>query len=40
MNGKLFYPQTETMAQIHSIRNITPGAIATCGVLVRYSHLS
>jgi hypothetical protein len=38
MNGELLYPQTETMAQIHEIRNITPGAIATCGVLVRYCH--
>jgi hypothetical protein len=36
MNGESLHPQTETMAQIHEIRNITPGAIATCGVLVRY----
>lgn len=36
MNGESLYPQTETMAQIHEIRNITPGAIATCGVLVCY----
>ena len=36
MNGKLIHPQTETMAQIHEIRNITPGAIAICGVLVHY----
>jgi|ERR1700678_317259 hypothetical protein len=36
MNGESHHPQTETMAQIHEIRNITPGAIATCGVLVRY----
>jgi hypothetical protein len=36
MNGELLHPQTETMAQIHEIRNITPGAIAICGILVRY----
>ena len=38
MNGTLLHPQTETMARIHGIRNITPSAITTCGVLVRYSH--
>jgi len=36
MNGELLHPQTETMAQIHEIRNITPGAIAICGILVHY----
>jgi len=36
MNGELLHPQTETMAQIHEIRNITPGAIAICGILVCY----
>jgi hypothetical protein len=36
MNGELLHPQTETMAQIHEIRNITPGAIALCGILVCY----
>jgi len=39
MNGELLHPQTETMAQIHDIRNITPGAIATCGILVCHHHL-
>lgn len=37
MNGNVVYPQSETMARLHNIRNITPGAIATCGVLVCYS---
>ncbi|KAF8149986.1 hypothetical protein B0H34DRAFT_757228 [Crassisporium funariophilum] len=37
MNGTLLHPQTETMARIHSIHNITPGAIATCGVLARWA---
>ena len=36
MSGELIHPQTETMAGIHNIRNITPGAIATCAILVRY----
>ena len=36
MNGESLHPQTETMAQIHEIRSITLGTIATCGVLVRY----
>jgi hypothetical protein len=36
MNGELLHPQTKTMAQIHEIRNITPGTIAVCGILVRY----
>lgn len=39
MNGELVYPHTETMARIHNIRNITPGAIATCSVLVSYFYL-
>ncbi len=34
MNGEIFRPQTETMARIHGIYNITPGAIAACSVLV------
>lgn len=34
MNGESFHTQNETMARIHNIRNITPGAIATCGVVV------
>jgi len=37
MNGELLHPQTETMAQIHEIRNITPGAIAICGILARWA---
>ena len=39
MSGESIQPQTETMAGIHSIRNITPGAIATCAILVHYCHL-
>lgn len=39
MTGELVHPQTETMAGIHNIRNITPGAIATCAILVCYCHL-
>ncbi len=39
MNGESMNPQTETMASIHHIRNITPGAIATCAVLVCSCHL-
>ena len=39
MNGETFHPQTETMARIHSICNITPGAIAACSVLVRHHSL-
>jgi len=35
MNYGSVQPQTETMAPTHNIRNITAGAIATCGVLVR-----
>ena len=35
MNGEIFRPQTETMARIHGIYNITPGAIAACAILVR-----
>ena len=38
MSGELFQPQNETMARIHYIRNITPGAIATCGILVCCYH--
>src|ERR1700678_3320736 len=38
MNGETVHPQTETMARIHNIRNITPGAIATCSVLVCYCY--
>ena len=34
MKGESLRNQTETMARIHDIRNITPGAIATYGVLV------
>ncbi|KAF8809195.1 hypothetical protein BYT27DRAFT_7241272 [Phlegmacium glaucopus] len=37
MNGESFHPQAETMARIHNIRNITPGAIATCGILARWA---
>lgn len=37
MNGQSLHPQTETMAHIHNIRNITPGAIATCGMLARWA---
>lgn len=39
MSGESIHPQTETMAGIHNIRNITPGAIATCAILVHYCHL-
>jgi hypothetical protein len=39
MNGNFVYPQTETMAQIHNIRNITTGAIATCSILVCCCYL-
>jgi hypothetical protein len=35
MSGESIQPQTETMASIHNVRNITPGAIATCAILVR-----
>ena len=35
MAGVAYRPQTETMAQIHGIRNITLGAIATTSILVR-----
>ena len=38
INGEAFHPHTETMARIHNIRNITPGAIATCSVLVCYYY--
>jgi hypothetical protein len=38
MDGESFHPQAETMARIHNIRNITPSVIATCGILVRYTH--
>ncbi len=34
MKGESLCNQTETMAWIHNIHNIMPGAIATCGVLV------
>jgi len=34
MAGIAYQPQTETMAQIHGIRNITLGAIAMASVLV------
>jgi hypothetical protein len=30
-----YHPQTETIGRIHGIRNTTPGAIATCAILVR-----
>lgn len=36
MAGIAYQPQTETMAQIHGIRNITLGAIATASVLVGF----
>lgn len=36
MDGEVIHPQTETMAVIHNIRNITPGAIALCAILVCY----
>lgn len=39
MNGEIFHPQTETMARIHGIFNITPGAIAACSILVRCCSL-
>jgi hypothetical protein len=39
MSGESIHPQTETMASIHNVRNITPGAIATCAILVRHIHL-
>ena len=29
-----YHPQTETIGRIHGIRNTTPGAIATCAILV------
>jgi hypothetical protein len=29
-----YHPQTKTIACIHSICNTTPGAIATCAILV------
>ena len=38
MNGGSLQPQTKTMAQFHKICNITPGAIATCGVLVCFRY--
>jgi hypothetical protein len=34
LGNTTYYPQTETIARIHSIRNTTPGAIATCAILV------
>lgn len=34
MAGIAYQPQTETMAQIHGIRNITLGSIATASILV------
>ncbi|KAF9034771.1 hypothetical protein BJ165DRAFT_1533821 [Panaeolus papilionaceus] len=37
MSGELIRPHTETMDRIHHIRNITPGAIATCSVLARWA---
>ena len=30
-----YHPHTETIGRIHGIRNTTPGAIATCAILVR-----
>lgn len=40
MNGESIHPQTETMARIHNIHHITPGAIAMCAVLVSlFTHL-
>ena len=36
VSGAAYHPQTETMAQIHGIRNITLGAIATTSILVRF----
>jgi hypothetical protein len=40
MAGIAYQPQTETMAQIHGIRNITLGAIATASVLVSVQLLT
>lgn len=40
MAGIAYQPQTETMAQIHGIRNITLGAIATASVLVSLQVLA
>ena len=34
MAGVAYWSQTETMAQIHGIRNIMLGAIATTSILV------
>jgi hypothetical protein len=39
MAGVAYRPQTETMAQIHGIRNITLGAIATTSILVSPSTI-
>lgn len=35
----MYQPQTETMAQIHGIRNIMLGAIVTTSILVRPSTI-
>ncbi|KAF8799546.1 hypothetical protein BYT27DRAFT_7263851 [Phlegmacium glaucopus] len=37
MNGELLQPQTETMARIHQICNITPGAITISAILARWA---
>ncbi|KAF8256892.1 hypothetical protein EI94DRAFT_1832535 [Lactarius quietus] len=37
LGNTTYYPQTETIARIHSICNITPGAIATCAILARWA---
>jgi len=34
LGNTTYHPQTETIARIHGIRNATPGAIATCAILV------
>ena len=36
MVGITSNPRTETMASIHSLRNITPGAIATVAIFVSF----
>jgi hypothetical protein len=37
LGNTTYCPQTETVARIHEIHNITPGGIATCAILVRSS---
>ena len=40
LGNTTYQPHTETIARIHGIRNTTPGAIATCAILVcSGSHL-